>query len=108
MFIRTIVSSFFFNDPIILSVAGVTGHIITIALFLMITSSLEFIRYKIMPKHLKFRQKLFMDGKNEHSVTIAFVLFFRRSYFEVFWYTHHLFLVFLVKYISLANMASFQ
>ncbi|CAI8022398.1 Cytochrome b-245 heavy chain, partial [Geodia barretti] len=53
-------------DPITIcfvTAAGITGHIITIALFLMVTSSLEFIR---------------------------------RSYFEVFWYTHHLFIVFLV------------
>ena len=45
------------------SAAGVTGHVITVALFLMITSSVEFIR---------------------------------RSYFEVFWYTHQLFIVFLL------------
>lgn len=53
-------------DPItvcFVTAAGITGHIITVALFLMVTSSLEFIR---------------------------------RSYFEVFWYTHHLFIVFLV------------
>ncbi|XP_065179152.1 cytochrome b-245 heavy chain-like [Sycon ciliatum] len=41
--------------------AGFTGHIILVALFLMVTSSIEIIR---------------------------------RSYFEVFWYTHHLFVVF--------------
>jgi NADPH oxidase len=53
-------------DPITIcfvTAAGITGHIITIVLFLMVTSSLEFIR---------------------------------RSYFEVFWYTHHLFIIFLV------------
>ncbi|XP_029296857.1 NADPH oxidase 1 [Cottoperca gobio] len=43
------------------SIAGITGVIITLALILIITSSMEFIR---------------------------------RSYFEVFWYTHHLFVVF--------------
>lgn len=54
------------SDPItvcFITAAGVTGHVITVALFLMVTSSLEFIR---------------------------------RSYFEVFWYTHHLFIVFLL------------
>ena len=54
------------QDPItvcFITAAGVTGHVITVALFLMVTSSLEFIR---------------------------------RSYFEVFWYTHHLFIVFLL------------
>ena len=53
------------QDPITIcfvTAAGITGHIITVVLFLMITSSLEFIR---------------------------------RSYFEVFWYTHHLFIFFL-------------
>ncbi|TRY56898.1 hypothetical protein DNTS_031024 [Danionella cerebrum] len=43
------------------SIAGLTGVIITLALILMITSSMEVIR---------------------------------RSYFEVFWYTHHLFIIF--------------
>ncbi|KAF7228417.1 transcript variant X2 [Nothobranchius furzeri] len=43
------------------SIAGLTGIIITLALILMITSSMEVIR---------------------------------RSYFEVFWYTHHLFVIF--------------
>ncbi|KAL0974117.1 hypothetical protein UPYG_G00215870 [Umbra pygmaea] len=43
------------------SIAGLTGVVITLALILMITSSMEVIR---------------------------------RSYFEVFWYTHHLFIVF--------------
>lgn len=53
-------------DPITIcfvTAAGITGHVITVALFLMVTSSLEFIR---------------------------------RSYFEVFWYTHQLFIVFLL------------
>ncbi|KAM7000247.1 NADPH oxidase 1 [Tautogolabrus adspersus] len=43
------------------TIAGLTGVIITLALILIITSSMEFIR---------------------------------RSYFEVFWYTHHLFIIF--------------
>ncbi|XP_019376902.1 PREDICTED: NADPH oxidase 1 isoform X3 [Gavialis gangeticus] len=43
------------------SIPGLTGVIITVALILMITSSMEFIR---------------------------------RSYFEVFWYTHHLFIIY--------------
>lgn len=43
------------------TIAGITGVIITLALILIITSSMEVIR---------------------------------RSYFEVFWYTHHLFIVF--------------
>ncbi|KAG5851845.1 NADPH oxidase 1 [Anguilla anguilla] len=43
------------------TIAGVTGVIITLALILIITSSMEVIR---------------------------------RSYFEVFWYTHHLFIIF--------------
>ncbi|XP_051981056.1 cytochrome b-245 heavy chain-like [Xyrauchen texanus] len=43
------------------TIAGLTGVIITLALILIITSSMEVIR---------------------------------RSYFEVFWYTHHLFIVF--------------
>lgn len=43
------------------SIAGITGVIITLALILIITSSMEVIR---------------------------------RSYFEVFWYTHHLFVIF--------------
>lgn len=54
------------QDPITIcfvTAAGITGHVITVVLFLMITSSLEFIR---------------------------------RSYFEMFWYTHQLFIVFLV------------
>ncbi|XP_037332174.1 cytochrome b-245 heavy chain [Pungitius pungitius] len=45
------------------TVAGVTGVVITLALILIITSSMEVIR---------------------------------RSYFEVFWYTHHLFVIFFV------------
>lgn len=45
------------------TVAGLTGVAITLALVLIITSSMEVIR---------------------------------RSYFEVFWYTHHLFVVFFV------------
>ncbi|KAL5457609.1 hypothetical protein EMCRGX_G034884 [Ephydatia muelleri] len=47
----------------LVTAAGLTGHVITLALFLMVTSSLEFIR---------------------------------RSYFEIFWYTHHLFVIFLL------------
>ncbi|XP_052471103.1 cytochrome b-245 heavy chain isoform X1 [Carassius gibelio] len=43
------------------TIAGLTGVVITLALILMITSSMEVIR---------------------------------RNYFEVFWYTHHLFIVF--------------
>eukprot|EP00118_Oscarella_pearsei_P014512 m.124702 g.124702 ORF g.124702 m.124702 type:complete len:614 (+) comp37853_c0_seq2:60-1901(+) len=43
------------------TVAGITGHVIIIVLFLMVTSSIEVMR---------------------------------RSYFEVFWYTHHLFVIF--------------
>ncbi|KYO38164.1 NADPH oxidase 1 isoform X1 [Alligator mississippiensis] len=43
------------------SIPGLTGVIITVALILMVTSSMEFIR---------------------------------RSYFEVFWYTHHLFIIY--------------
>ncbi|XP_029020568.1 NADPH oxidase 1 [Betta splendens] len=43
------------------TIAGVTGVVITLALILIITSSMEVIR---------------------------------RSYFEVFWYTHHLFVIF--------------
>ncbi|KAI1898120.1 hypothetical protein AGOR_G00069080 [Albula goreensis] len=43
------------------TIAGITGVIITLALILIITSSMEVIR---------------------------------RSYFEVFWYTHHLFIIF--------------
>ncbi|XP_037531665.1 NADPH oxidase 1 [Nematolebias whitei] len=43
------------------SIAGLTGVVITLALILIITSSMEVIR---------------------------------RSYFEVFWYTHHLFVIF--------------
>ncbi|KAI4790947.1 hypothetical protein KUCAC02_034299 [Chaenocephalus aceratus] len=45
------------------SIAGVTGVAITLALILIITSSMEVIR---------------------------------RSYFEVFWYTHHLFIIFFI------------
>ncbi|XP_020501080.2 NADPH oxidase 1 [Labrus bergylta] len=45
------------------TIAGITGVIITLALILIITSSMEFIR---------------------------------RSYFEVFWYTHHLFIIFFI------------
>ncbi|XP_052026731.1 NADPH oxidase 1 isoform X1 [Apodemus sylvaticus] len=45
------------------SVAGLTGVIATIALVLMVTSAVEFIR---------------------------------RNYFELFWYTHHLFIVYIV------------
>ncbi|XP_063046325.1 NADPH oxidase 1 [Engraulis encrasicolus] len=45
------------------TLAGITGVIITLALILIITSSMEVIR---------------------------------RSYFEVFWYTHHLFVVFFI------------
>lgn len=43
------------------TIAGLTGVIITLALILIITSSMEVIR---------------------------------RSYFEVFWYVHHLFIIF--------------
>jgi len=45
------------------SIAGLTGVVITLALILIITSSMEVIR---------------------------------RSYFEVFWFTHHLFIVFFI------------
>uniref|UniRef100_A0A452SQL9 NADPH oxidase 2 n=1 Tax=Ursus americanus TaxID=9643 RepID=A0A452SQL9_URSAM len=45
------------------SIAGLTGVIITIALVLMVTSAVEFIR---------------------------------RSYFEVFWYTHHVFIIYFI------------
>ncbi|XP_068182301.1 NADPH oxidase 1 isoform X1 [Antennarius striatus] len=45
------------------TIAGLTGVIITLALIIIITSSMEVIR---------------------------------RSYFEVFWYTHHLFIVFFI------------
>ncbi|CAK7312457.1 NADPH oxidase 1 [Vulpes lagopus] len=45
------------------SIAGLTGVIITIALVLMVTSAMEFIR---------------------------------RSYFEVFWYTHHIFIIYFI------------
>lgn len=45
------------------SIAGLTGVIITLALILMVTSAMEFIR---------------------------------RHYFEVFWYTHHLFVVYII------------
>lgn len=43
------------------TIAGLTGVVITLALILIITSSMEVIR---------------------------------RNYFEVFWYTHHLFIIF--------------
>ncbi|KAM4799619.1 NADPH oxidase 1 isoform 2-T2 [Urocitellus parryii] len=45
------------------TIAGLSGVIITIALILMVTSSMEFIR---------------------------------RHYFELFWYTHHLFIIYMV------------
>lgn len=45
------------------TIAGLTGVAITLALILIITSSMEVIR---------------------------------RSYFEVFWYTHHLFVIFFI------------
>ncbi|XP_044090776.1 NADPH oxidase 1 isoform X2 [Neovison vison] len=45
------------------SIAGLTGLIITVALVLMVTSAMEFIR---------------------------------RSYFEVFWYTHHIFIIYII------------
>lgn len=45
------------------TIAGLTGVVITLALILIITSSMEVIR---------------------------------RSYFEVFWYTHHLFVIFFI------------
>ncbi|XP_037552493.1 cytochrome b-245 heavy chain [Nematolebias whitei] len=45
------------------TIAGLTGVVITLALILIITSSMEIIR---------------------------------RSYFEVFWYTHHLFVIFFI------------
>ncbi|CDQ91353.1 unnamed protein product [Oncorhynchus mykiss] len=45
------------------TIAGLTGVVITLALILIITSSMEVIR---------------------------------RSYFEVFWYTHHLFIIFFI------------
>nr|XP_019811242.1 PREDICTED: NADPH oxidase 1 isoform X3 [Bos indicus] len=45
------------------SIAGLTGVIITVALVLMVTSAMEFIR---------------------------------RSYFEVFWYTHHIFIIYFI------------
>ncbi|XP_044043158.1 cytochrome b-245 heavy chain [Siniperca chuatsi] len=45
------------------TIAGVTGVVITLALILIVTSSMEVIR---------------------------------RSYFEVFWYTHHLFVIFFI------------
>ncbi|CAL8275668.1 unnamed protein product [Arctogadus glacialis] len=53
------------NPTIILftTIAGVTGVVITLALILIITSSMEVIR---------------------------------RSYFEVFWFTHHLFVIFFI------------
>ncbi|ELK05143.1 NADPH oxidase 1 [Pteropus alecto] len=46
------------------SIPGLTGVIITIALVLMVTSAMEFIR---------------------------------RSYFEVFWYTHHIFIIYFIS-----------
>lgn len=45
------------------TIAGLTGVAITLALILIISSSMEVIR---------------------------------RSYFEVFWYTHHLFVIFFI------------
>lgn len=45
------------------TIAGLTGVAITLALILIITSSMEVIR---------------------------------RSYFEVFWYTHHFFIIFFI------------
>ncbi|XP_076774716.1 NADPH oxidase 1 isoform X3 [Arvicanthis niloticus] len=45
------------------SIAGLTGVIATVALVLMVTSAMEFIR---------------------------------RNYFELFWYTHHLFIIYIV------------
>nr|XP_027788606.1 NADPH oxidase 1 isoform X1 [Marmota flaviventris] len=45
------------------TIAGLSGVIITIALILMVTSSMEFIR---------------------------------RNYFELFWYTHHLFIIYII------------
>lgn len=45
------------------TIAGLSGVIITIALILMVTSSMEFIR---------------------------------RNYFELFWYTHHLFVIYII------------
>lgn len=45
------------------TIAGVTGVVITLALIIIISSSMEVIR---------------------------------RSYFEVFWYTHHLFVIFFI------------
>ncbi|XP_055464293.1 NADPH oxidase 1 isoform X2 [Psammomys obesus] len=45
------------------SIAGLTGVIATVALVLMVTSAMEFIR---------------------------------RNYFELFWYTHHLFIVYII------------
>ncbi|XP_008846562.1 NADPH oxidase 1 isoform X3 [Nannospalax galili] len=45
------------------SIAGLTGVILTIALILMVTSAVEFIR---------------------------------RNYFELFWYTHHLFIIYII------------
>ena len=56
----------FDQEPILVcfsTVAGVTGHVMLLVLFLMVTSSVEFIR---------------------------------RSFFEVFWYTHHLFFIYLI------------
>ena len=54
------------SDPVLVcfsTAAGITGHVMVVVLFLMVTSSIEFIR---------------------------------RSYFEVFWYTHHLFVIYLI------------
>uniref|UniRef100_A0A8B9HCD0 Cytochrome b-245, beta polypeptide (chronic granulomatous disease) n=1 Tax=Astyanax mexicanus TaxID=7994 RepID=A0A8B9HCD0_ASTMX len=53
------------------TVAGLTGVVITLALILIITSSMEVIR---------------------------------RSYFEVFWFTHHLFIVFFIGLIHPLNV----
>ncbi|XP_062511331.1 uncharacterized protein LOC134187231 [Corticium candelabrum] len=57
------------QDPVTVmwtTIAGITGHIIIICLFLMITSSIDIMR---------------------------------RSYYEVFWYTHHLFVIFFVCFV---------
>jgi NADPH oxidase len=57
------------EDPVTVmwtTIAGVTGHVIIICLFLMITSSIDIMR---------------------------------RSYYEVFWYTHHLFVIFFAGFV---------
>ncbi|KJE96132.1 Nox1 protein [Capsaspora owczarzaki ATCC 30864] len=51
------------EDYAFATIAGSTGHIVVLVMFLMFTSSMSIIR---------------------------------RSYFEIFWYTHHLFVVFFV------------